>query len=137
TPAQGLSVKQWLERGRQTPHAIRNFWQPLCLAALNTPIDDACALLFAHVLRDSLGGSIEATDVLIPRVDLSQLWPDELARPFSEQVASGISLHLAHTVRQLGACASGVTVDGPAFAAVVVAGNTPSTLSLLKQLDCT
>src|SRR5690606_10372462 len=51
-----LSVGQWLEQGGQSPHAIRNFWQPLCLAALNTPIADACAQLFAHVLRDSLGG---------------------------------------------------------------------------------
>src|SRR3546814_20928102 len=34
-------------------HAIRGFWQPLCLAALNTPLEQACAQLFAHVLRDS------------------------------------------------------------------------------------
>src|SRR3546814_838484 len=55
-PAAGLSVQKWLEQGRQSAHAIRSFWQPLCLAALNTPLADACALLFAHVLRDSLGG---------------------------------------------------------------------------------
>src|SRR3546814_20030175 len=75
----GLTVAQWLRRGKQSAHAIRGFWQPLCLAALNTPLEQACAQLFAHVLRDSLGGTRDASDVLIPNVDLSQLWPDQLA----------------------------------------------------------
>src|SRR3546814_15818392 len=49
----GLTVAQWLRRGKQSAHAIRGFWQPLCLAALNTPLEQACAQLFAHVLRRS------------------------------------------------------------------------------------
>ncbi|NYT59080.1 FAD-dependent oxidoreductase [Alcaligenaceae bacterium] len=131
----GLSVGQWLEQGGQSPDVIRSFWQPLCLAALNTPISDACAQLFAHVLRDSLGGPKAATDVLIPRVDLSQLWPDELAHRLNQQTAEGAGLHLAHTVRKLSACTSAVTVDDSRFDAVMVAGNVPSTLRLLKQLE--
>src|SRR3546814_1093278 len=27
----GLTVAQWLRRGKQSAHAIRGFWQPLCL----------------------------------------------------------------------------------------------------------
>ena len=134
TPAAGLSVLQWLQQGRQTPHAIRMFWQPLCLAALNTPIDQACALLFAHVLRDSLGGSKTDTDILISRVDLSSLWPNTLASRFDELASQGARLHLAHAVRQLDTCPTGVYVDGQHFDAVVVAGNTPSCLKLLQQL---
>src|SRR5690606_24202434 len=95
---------------------------------------DACAQLFAHVLRDSLGGPKEATDIVIPRVDLSQLWPDEIGRRLDSQTTEDAGLHLAHTVRKLSACSSGVTVDGMHFDAVVVAGNVPSTLRLLQQL---
>lgn len=134
TPA-GLSVAQWLEQGRQSPHAIRSFWQPLCLAALNTPVDSACAQLFAHVLRDSLGGAGTATDVLIPRMDLSRLWPDEAARQLSGSAADGAGVHLGCPVRQLACSAAGVTVDGAQFDAAVVAGNAPSTRKLLEQLD--
>ncbi|MGB6105741.1 MAG: hydroxysqualene dehydroxylase HpnE, partial [Pusillimonas sp.] len=133
-PAAGLSVAQWLEQGGQSQQAIRRFWQPLCLAALNTPIEDACALLFAHVLRDSLGGPKTATDILIPRVDLSQLWPDEAGRQLGGNDFQGGGLHLGHTVRRLGCSASGVTVGDTPFDALIVAGNAPSTLRLLEQL---
>src|SRR3546814_10634567 len=73
-------------------HAIRGFWQPLCLAALNTPLEQACAQLFAHVLRDSLGGTRDASDVLIPNVDLSQLWPDQLESYLAQGNAAASSL---------------------------------------------
>jgi len=130
----GLSVAQWLEQGGQSPHAIRSFWQPLCLAALNTPLERACAQLFGHVLRDSLGGSSTATDVLIPWVDLSQLWPDEAGRQLNGNKTQGAGVHLGHPVRRLACSASGVTVDGAQFDAAVVAGNVPSTRKLLEQL---
>ncbi|MDS1142089.1 hydroxysqualene dehydroxylase HpnE [Pusillimonas sp. SM2304] len=132
--AAGLSVAQWLEQGRQSPHALRSFWQPLCLAALNTPVDSACAQLFAHVLRDSLGGAGRATDVLIPRVDLSQLWPDEAARQLNGGNTDGAGVYLGRPVRQLACSAAGVTVDGAQFDAAVVAGNAPSARKLLEQL---
>src|SRR5690606_17553704 len=109
--ADGQSVAQWLDEGRQSPHAIRSFWQPLCVAALNTPVERACAQLFANVLRDSLGGGAAATDVLIPRVDLSRLWPDAAGRRLSGDTLSGARLHLGHAVRRLASSASGVTVD--------------------------
>ncbi|MCC2596412.1 hydroxysqualene dehydroxylase HpnE [Pusillimonas sp. MFBS29] len=133
--AAGMTVGQWLEQGRQSPQVIRSFWQPLCLAALNTPVPDACAQLFAHVLRDSLGGPKDATDVLIPRVDLSKLWPDELLRRLNGQSSPGAGLHLGHAVRKLHACPSGIAVDGQHFDAAIVAGNVPSTSRLLAQLE--
>ncbi|WP_167752975.1 hydroxysqualene dehydroxylase HpnE [Pusillimonas caeni] len=88
-----LTVAQWLARGRQSARLIRSFWEPLCLASMNTPIDQACAQLFANVLRDSLGAGPRACQVLISRVDLSSLWPERL--PANIRVLRG------HAVRRL------------------------------------
>jgi squalene-associated FAD-dependent desaturase len=51
-------------------------WRPLCIAALNTPPERASAKVFLAVLRDSLGASRAASDMLLPRTDLSALFPD-------------------------------------------------------------
>jgi len=69
------SVADLLVTHQQTSRVIDLFWRPLCLAALNTPIDRASAQVFLTVLRDSLGAKRAASDMLIPRVDLSALFP--------------------------------------------------------------
>ena len=70
------SVSELLQRFDQTPRLIQLMWRPLCLAALNTPPERASARVFLNVLRDSLGGKRAASDMLLPRVDLSALFPD-------------------------------------------------------------
>jgi squalene-associated FAD-dependent desaturase len=59
-------------------------WRPLCLAALNTPPERASAQVFLNVLRDSLGARRAASDMLLPRVNLTELFPQHAAR-FIEQ----------------------------------------------------
>ncbi|MGB3289992.1 MAG: FAD-dependent oxidoreductase, partial [Burkholderiaceae bacterium] len=132
--APGLSVAAWLEQGGQSARAVRRFWQPLCLAALNTPLEQACAQLFAHVLRDSLGGTRHASDVLIPGVDLSRLWPDQLETWLAQGETDGARLHRGHTVRKLECTPDEVRVDGAPFDAAVVAANAPAAHKLLEQL---
>lgn len=62
-------------------HAVRQWvTDPLCISALNTPPQEACAQVFANVLRDSLGARREHSDMLVPQVDLSTLFPDAAAR---------------------------------------------------------
>ena len=75
-----LSVQTWLDAQRQSHALIDLFWAPLCLATLNTPLSQASMALFARVLKDSLGAGAEACDLILPRVDLSTLWPQALAR---------------------------------------------------------
>jgi squalene-associated FAD-dependent desaturase len=81
---QDCSVAELLERFDQTPALTRLMWRPLCLAALNTPIEQASAQVFLAVLRDSLGAKRKASDMLIPRVLLDALFP-EAARRFVEE----------------------------------------------------
>ncbi|WP_230976705.1 hydroxysqualene dehydroxylase HpnE [Pseudothauera rhizosphaerae] len=74
------SVAELLRQTRQTPRLIRLIWEPLCVAALNTPAAEASAQIFANVLRDSLGAHTAASELLIPRIDLSELFPVPAAR---------------------------------------------------------
>ncbi len=74
------SVAELLRQTRQTPHLIRLVWEPLCVAALNTPLAEASAQVFANVVRDSLGAAASASELLIPRINLSELFPVPAAR---------------------------------------------------------
>jgi hypothetical protein len=64
----------------QTERLSRLIWEPLCVAALNTPVGEASAQVFANVLRDSLAAGESASHLLIPRVDLSELFPVPASR---------------------------------------------------------
>jgi squalene-associated FAD-dependent desaturase len=76
---QDCSVSELLQRFDQTEKLCRLMWIPLCIAALNTPPETASAQVFLNVLRDSLGANRTASDMLIPRVDLSGLLPEAAA----------------------------------------------------------
>jgi len=76
-----MSVTELLTSCNQ-PFRLRNLlWEPLCLAALNTPAHEASAQIFANILRDTLAaGSSTASELLVPCVDLSELFPVPAAR---------------------------------------------------------
>ena len=71
-----ISVSALLERHRQDGVIGHYVWRPLCVSALNTPPEQASAQVFVTVLRDSLAGPAGASDLLLPRVDLSRLFPE-------------------------------------------------------------
>ena len=114
-----LTVAEWLDAAGQTGVLRRHLWEPLCLAALNTPANHASAQLFANVLRDSLGSPRRGdTDLLLPRADFGQLLPT----PAGEWLqAQGAELRLGHRVRHLATSNDGIAVDGALFAATIIA----------------
>lgn len=63
----------------QDDQLIRLLWEPICISALNTPVHKASAQILLNVLRDSLNGSRSDSDMLLPRVDFSTLFPDRAA----------------------------------------------------------
>jgi squalene-associated FAD-dependent desaturase len=81
---QDISVSSLLEQHGQNGVLGHYVWRPLCISALNTPPELASAQVFATVLRDSLAGPAGASDFLLPRVDLSRLFPE----PASAYLAS-------------------------------------------------
>jgi squalene-associated FAD-dependent desaturase len=71
-----VSVESFLEDLSQ-PETVRELiWKPLCVSALNTPVNQADAQVFANVLRDAFFGTRSDSDLLVPVVDLSALLPD-------------------------------------------------------------
>lgn len=77
---------------------VRRLWRPLCIAALNVEPAQASAQVLLNVLRDSLDGPVDAADLLIPRLDLSQVF----AAPALDVLASrGAQVHLRCPVQGL------------------------------------
>ncbi len=68
---------------RLPARVVQELIEPLCVSALNTPTADASAAVFLRVLRDALFGKgfagFGASSLLLPRADLSRLFPDAAA----------------------------------------------------------
>lgn len=122
--AHDISVAELLEAHAQHGRIGHLLWRPLCTAALNTPPEQASANVFLAMLRDTLSGPGEASDLLLPRVDLSRLFPE----PAAEFVrAHGGELRLNARVTDLDALRS-------RFGAVIVAVGPHQLKALLPQI---
>lgn len=118
----------------QTPRSMSLLWEPLCLAALNTPASQASAVIFARVLRDSLDGATENSDMLIPRTDLSALWADAAAKRCNMRY--GVKVQRLHLIEG-GAAVEIVTTEGVDYAghdAVIVATPPTATRRMLTEM---
>jgi squalene-associated FAD-dependent desaturase len=132
------SVTELLERFDQTDRLNRLMWTPLCIAALNTPPQRASAQVFLNVLRDSLGARRAASDMLIPRTDLTALFPQQAAA-FVE--SHGGSVTCGQAVASISASALGrwdltfkQGADSPSFDGVVIATAPEGAADLLEGL---
>jgi hydroxysqualene dehydroxylase len=97
--ARDIPVAELLAQHRQNGRIARYLWEPLCVSALNTPLAAASASAFLAVLRDTLGGDAQASDLLLPRQDLSRLFPE----PASEFVQrQGGEVRLRSPVADIG-----------------------------------
>lgn len=68
-----------LRTHNQDDELIRLLWEPICISALNTPVAKASAQVLLNVLRDSLNGTSADSEILLPRLDFSTLFPDRAA----------------------------------------------------------
>lgn len=75
----GETVAALTERLRQPPATRELLWNPLCVAALNTPAEVADAQVFLNVVRDGLDGPTGASDLVLPATDLGAMFPEPAA----------------------------------------------------------
>ena len=97
------TVAQLLEQHGQRGRIAKLLWEPLAVSALNTPVAEASARAFLAVLRDTLAGEAEASDLLLPRCDLSKLFPEpaaEFVRHHGGQVWLKSQVTDLHELRQ-------------------------------------
>ncbi|HEU4532268.1 MAG TPA: hydroxysqualene dehydroxylase HpnE [Steroidobacteraceae bacterium] len=117
------TVKDLLDANGQHGQLRQYLWEPLCVSALNTPLDQASANVFLAALRDTLGADAQAADLLLPRVDLSRLFPE----PAAEFVrARGGDVKCGYTVKDLDSLRNG-------YACVIVAVGPHQLKNLMPQ----
>ncbi len=77
--ARDMTVSELLNRYRQNADLTLKLWEPLCIAALNTPVRKASAQVLLNVLRDALNRARADSDMLLPRLDFTTLFPQRAA----------------------------------------------------------
>ena len=112
--------------------------EPLCVAALNTPMERASAQVFLRVLRDALLGEAlppyRSADLLLPSTDLGSLFPEKAVEWLAEH---GARLFLGRRVTSLQAHAGGWQlqgVEGGNYQQVVLACPVTEAVRLVRQL---
>ncbi len=104
------------------PRVVAELIEPLCLSALNTPIQQASAAVLLRVLRDALFGAghghWRGADLLLPRTDLGALLPEPALRWLEQR---GAGLHAGQRIGALEWLAPGWRVAGQEFDAVLLA----------------
>ncbi len=105
-----------------TPRVMAQLIEPLCVSALNTPAARSSGQVFLRVLRDSLFGEGHGgwggSNLLLPRVDLGQLFPQAAGQWLA---ARGARIVLGQRVEAIAPQGAGWQVDGESFDAVLLA----------------
>lgn len=132
--AADTSVHDLLVAHHQSAPLMGYLWGPLCIAALNTPPESASAQIFLNVLRDSVFGASGHSDLLLPRVDLSRMFPDAAAKYVGDR---GGLVRTATLVRRLYWAGDGWYIDAipTPFSAVIIACAPHNALALLDEVE--
>ncbi len=100
------------------PHVMQELIEPLCVSALNTPAHQASAQVFLRVLRDALFGVPGGSQLLLPRLNLSALFPQAAARWLAQ---NGATVHTGVRIHTLQAQAAQWQLDEQIFDCVLLA----------------
>jgi squalene-associated FAD-dependent desaturase len=114
----------------QPEKLVRLFWEPLCIGALNTPLDQASAQVFLNVLRDSFSRTRSDSDLLLCRVDLGRLFP-HAAADFVRQ--RGGMVHTTTPVASIENADNGIEVNGEWFSHAICATGPHALPRLLRN----
>jgi squalene-associated FAD-dependent desaturase len=101
-----------------TPRVMHELIEPLCVSALNTPVDQSSGEVFLRVLRDALFSGSGGADLLLPRVDLGALFPDAALAWLARRNAT---LRIGTRVRAISQQGAQWRVDDECFDRVVLA----------------
>lgn len=122
-----LSVAQLGQR--LSPRVMSELIEPLCVSALNTPAERASAQVFLRVIGDALFGVQGGSALLLPRLDLSNLFPTAAARWIS---GHGGQIRLGLRVESVESVGSACKVHGEVFDAVILATAASDAIRMLE-----
>lgn len=129
-------LQAFLTQHHQSVRLIALLWEPLCLAALNTPIAKASTRVFLSVLRDTFSGAKSNSDFLLPKQDLSQT----LAHPLAHYIKkNGGVIRLNQRVKEIEAAEDGFYIttkqEKSLFSHVIVAVSPARVGKLLEHFS--
>jgi len=78
-----------------TPTVWQDLMEPLCVSALNTPAHEASGKVFLRIMKDALFGAAGSSDLLLPRLDLGEIFPHAAVRWLEK---NGASCHLGQRI---------------------------------------
>lgn len=115
------------------PAIIAGLVEPLCVAAMNTPVEQASAQVFLRILHDSMLGGTGSSNLLIPRAPLGSLLAEPALGWLERQ---GAQVHTGQRVQQILPAATPATnarwlVDGQPFGAAIIATHSAEAARLL------
>ena len=130
-----ISALELLLSRKQDDELIRLLWEPICISALNTPAHKASARILLNVLRDSLNGSRSDSDMLLPRMDFSALFPKRAAEYVKQRggtvfTSSGVEAIVPHENEIELITASG----SQRFSHVICAASPASSANLMRTV---
>ena len=111
-----------------SPRVLAELIAPLCVSALNTPAHEASAQVFLRVMQDALFGAAGGSNLLLPRIDLSELFP---AAGLRYLLARGAQVQLGTRIDALRAQGAQWQVAGQCFDAVILASGARDAVRLL------
>ena len=116
------------------PRVMTELIEPLCVSALNTPAHRASGQVFLRVMRDALFGAKGSSNLLLPRQDLTRLFPQPAA---AWLMAHGGAVRMATRVQTLGRLPgqNGWVIDGEPFDHVVLATSSSNAIQAVKGYE--
>lgn len=104
------TVAQWLDRHGQTPRLRELLWDPLALAALNQPPEQAAAPYFVRVLAEMFGPDPTSAAIVLPTRPLHEMYA-EPARRFIEARGGTVRTGAPARIDVRAGAVSGVQAD--------------------------
>lgn len=123
-----LSVAQLCQS--VSPRVMSELIEPLCVSALNTPAERASAQVFLRVMGDALFGVQGGSALLLPKLDLSNLFPTAAARWVS---GHGGQIRMGLRVESVESMGSAWKVQGEVFDTVILATGASDAIRLLES----
>ncbi len=116
----------------QSGRLVRELWEPLCLATLNTPLNVASGQVFLNVLRDSLTRSRADSDLILPACDLGALFPEPAIQYLTSR---GQDIRPGTRITRVARQGQGFLINSIFHDAVICATAPWHAATLVRQLD--
>ena len=128
-----MTVASLLAQHGQGENTTQKLWEPLCIAALNTPIHKASAQVLLNVLRDALNRSRADSDMLLPRVNFTALFPQRAANYIEQRGGKVLTSCGVETLRPVENGIELTTGQGAAIFSHIICATSPAVAAKLLR----